>query len=418
MVLPSVPSSLLGAPAGIPRSVLLTATVAAAACLSIPLILQSKGVKSQLSIPSPRIKTLPVISEKESLALPYPLDALPGGRDVETPYGSIRVYEWGPEDGEKVLFVHGISTPCISLGDLGHEFVGKGCRVMLFDLFGRGYSDAPSDLVYDARLYVTQFLLVLASSKLSWTNFNLVGYSLGGGLCVLFSRYFPHQINSLILVASCGLIRPYHVGWKSWLLYSSGLLPDFLVKVLVRRRIRPEIAQPPGAAGGTDIASAEVKKYLPSGDGDSNGGARFDSTSISKFRPDTTVSSVVRWQVDHHDGFVTAFLSTIRNAPIYAPQRDWKALNKILEGRREDRRESALAREAASASGLHAGKILMILGEDDPIVVKEETIEDAHNALGADGVEISVLPGGHEIHITASSRIADAVEAFWRKYPA
>ena len=48
--------------------------------------------------------------------LPYPPDALPGARDVKSPYGSLRVYEWGPESGRKLLLVHGISTPCIALG--------------------------------------------------------------------------------------------------------------------------------------------------------------------------------------------------------------------------------------------------------------------------------------------------------------
>ncbi|KAI1651723.1 alpha/beta-hydrolase [Daldinia loculata] len=412
MGITSIPSDLLGTRAGIFRSVLLTATVATATYLAAGLVLQPKGVKKQLITPSPRTRTLPTLSEEETLTLPYPPDALPGGRDVETPYGSIRVYEWGPEDGERVLFVHGISTPTVSLGDLGHEFVGKGCRVMLFDLFGRGYSDAPSDLVYDERLYVAQFLLVLASSKLSWTTFNLVGYSLGGGLCVLFTRYFPHLVSSLTLVASCGLIRPYHVGWKSRLLYNSGLLPEFLVKILVRRRIRPKAEQPAGVAGSADIASVETKKHLPNGDSDANGGAGFDSTSISKFRPKVTVSSIVGWQVDHHDGFVMAFLSTIRNAPIYAPQQDWVALHKILESRRRSEHD----KEAGPISGLRAGKILMILGEDDPVVVKDETIEDAQNILGYDGVEIAVLPGGHEIPISASSRIASTVEAFWRKH--
>lgn len=65
---------------------------------------------------------------------PLPIDVLPGARDVQTPYGSIRVYEWGPEDGPKVLFVHGITTPCIALGGLGHALVDRGCRVILFDL--------------------------------------------------------------------------------------------------------------------------------------------------------------------------------------------------------------------------------------------------------------------------------------------
>ncbi|KAI8957960.1 alpha/beta-hydrolase [Daldinia sp. FL1419] len=414
MVFTSISSGVFGTQAGIPRTVLLTATVATAAYLSAGLITQSKGVKSQVITPSPRTTSLPKLSEKETLALPYPPDVLPGGRDVETPYGSIRVYEWGPEDGEKVLLAHGISTPSVALGDLGHEFVGRGCRVMLFDLFGRGYSDAPNDLVYDARLYVTQFLLVLASSKLPWTSFNLVGYSLGGGLCVSFARYFPHMVNSLILVAGGGLIRSYHVGWKSRLLYNWGVLPEFLVKTLVRRRIRPKAEQPHGAAGAADIASAETKRHLPNGDSDSNGGAGFDTTSISRFRPNITVSSIVRWQVDHHDGFVTAFLSSIRNAPIYAPQEDWVALNRILEYRRRHENGNG----AGPISGLRAGRVLMILGEDDPVVIKDETIEDAHKVLGYDGVETVVLPGGHEIPISASSGVAGAAEAFWRGYAA
>jgi hypothetical protein len=31
-------------------------------------------------------------------------------------YGTIRVYEWGPEKGRKILFLHGITTPCVALG--------------------------------------------------------------------------------------------------------------------------------------------------------------------------------------------------------------------------------------------------------------------------------------------------------------
>ena len=67
--------------------------------------------------------------------LPYPPDALPGRRDVDTPYGSVRFYEWGPETGERVLLVHGISTPSVALGDLAHELADRGYRVMLFGTF-------------------------------------------------------------------------------------------------------------------------------------------------------------------------------------------------------------------------------------------------------------------------------------------
>jgi hypothetical protein len=83
-------------------------------------------------VPSPREAVLSCMSKEELEKLPYPPDALPGARDVDTPYGSIRVYEWGPEDGRKVLLIHGISTPSLALAPLARKLVKIGCRVMLF----------------------------------------------------------------------------------------------------------------------------------------------------------------------------------------------------------------------------------------------------------------------------------------------
>lgn len=165
--------------------------------------------------------------------LAYPPDALPGGRDVATPYGSVRVFEWGPEDGEPVMLLHGISTPAVALGDLADELVARGQRVLLFDLWGRGWSDAPADLVYDARLYISQMLLVLASSRADWSRFHLVGYSFGGGLAVAFTRYFAHRVASLSLIATAGILRPSHVGFVNRFLYNSGILPEGLVRWIV-----------------------------------------------------------------------------------------------------------------------------------------------------------------------------------------
>ncbi|KAI0125818.1 alpha/beta-hydrolase [Xylariales sp. AK1849] len=386
-----------------PRAVLL-----GAACLSLgvalgPLI--HKRIGQELFTISPKSTTLAKLSGQELEDLPYPPDVLPGGRDVSTPYGCIRVFEWGPEGGEKVLFLHGISTPTIALGDLALELAGRGYRVLLFDLFGRGYSDAPVDLPYDARLYMTQILLVLASSSLSWSDFHLVGYSLGGCLAVSFTRYFPHSVASLTLIAGGGLIRPYHVSWQSKLLYSSGLLPEWLVRRLVRRRIRPA-AEAPKSAGGTDIIAAESKSRQ--GNGDASGGDGFDSASISRHRPGVKLSSVVTWQIDNHDGFIAAFLSTIRNAPIYAPQGDWQILSSILAERRQ-------ASGSERPRGLSRGRVLLVLGKDDPVVVPAETIEDAKRVLGEDGVQYAILDAGHELPITLSTDVADCIDRFSRK---
>lgn len=86
-------------------------------------------------LPSPRATLLGSLSDEENRKLPLPNDNLPGARDVASPYGSLRVYEWGREDGPKVLMVHGITTPSIALGGVAHALADRGCRVMLFDLY-------------------------------------------------------------------------------------------------------------------------------------------------------------------------------------------------------------------------------------------------------------------------------------------
>lgn len=91
--------------------------------------------KRKSIIRSPRETLLPLLIPEEHKSLPYPPDILPGARDIDSPYGSIRVYEWGSEKGRKVLFIHGISTPSLALGAVAHALVEKGCRVMLFDLY-------------------------------------------------------------------------------------------------------------------------------------------------------------------------------------------------------------------------------------------------------------------------------------------
>lgn len=75
------------------------------------------------------------LTRTEQERLPFPPDILPGARDVSSPYGSIRVHEWGPEDGRRVLLVHGISTPGVALYSMADELVKNGCRVMLFGGF-------------------------------------------------------------------------------------------------------------------------------------------------------------------------------------------------------------------------------------------------------------------------------------------
>ncbi|KAF6839212.1 Lipase 1-like protein 1 [Colletotrichum plurivorum] len=373
------------------------AAVASTAYLFLPRsgpVAPIPGKDRRKTAPSPKWTVLPTLSTLARDALPYPPDALPGGRDVDTPYGNLRVYEWGPEDGERVLLLHGIGTPCVALGGVAREFEGRGWRVMTFDFFGRGYSDAPTDLPYDSRLYATQILLALASSPLrGWTGndaFHLLGYSLGGAVAAAFASSHPHLLKSLTLVAPGGLIRSAaHVDWRSRLLYNCTALPESWRRWVVRRRLAPS-----RTTGRGDVPEAEAVDDAEVG---------WDDLRLPGAG---TIGAVVGWQLAKHPGYVRSYMSTIANAPIYdRGDEEWKVLGDVLEARR--------AEDEAGLPGLRKGQVLFVLGERDEIVVPGETVWDARRVLGEDAVEVLVLKAGHEVAVTKGREIVEEVVARW-----
>ena len=343
---------------------------------------------------------------------PYPPDALPGARDVASPYGSIRVYEWGPLSGRKVLFIHGISTPCIAFASLAQHLVDRGCRVMLFDLFGRGYSDTPDPSVHrqDMALWTAQILTVLASSELSWTGsgerFTLVGYSMGGGIGASFTSYFPSLVESLILIAPGGLLRHSRIATSSKLLYSN-LLPTRLVEYFVRRRLRGNTPYTPPSQRKRktppDAAESEVPASHPAL-------ARDSEAPIFPDRPSISVADAVAWQVDTHPGFLPAFISSIRHAPVSDEHERW-----ILIGERCTARRTIAAGAAAEAlPGLDENKVLILLGKHDSVIVADEIDEDATAALGGkENVKVMRLEGGHDVPVVNAKGCCEEIIKFW-----
>lgn len=112
---------------GLPnRAVLgLAASLALASCFYL-----SKSHNSGDKIIESPLSQVLALTQTEQERLSFPPDVVPGARDMSTPYGSIRVHEWGPEDGRRMLLVHGISTPGIALYSVADELVKNGCRVM------------------------------------------------------------------------------------------------------------------------------------------------------------------------------------------------------------------------------------------------------------------------------------------------
>ena len=299
----------------------------------------------------------------------------------------MRVYEFGPVDGEKVLLVHGISTSCITLGRLAHELVARGCRVMLFDLFGRGFSDGVGDLPHDERLYASQMLCVLASSPLSWTGdgaFRLVGYSLGGGIAVRFANSFPRIVSSLVLLAPAGLIRAESFGRLTRFVFASGLVPERLLAVLTKQRLqKPIAAARVDASKKMRVAEAALAE------------AETLTADRSALPLEERVLDYVRWMVLNHEGFVPAFMSCIRFAPLTDQHDFWNDL--------------------AARDG---GTTAMFFAESDELIDAEEYARDGlPRAGGKDKVVWRVLPGSHDFVMTHVSPIMAELDAFWGMTP-
>ncbi|KAI0970233.1 Alpha/Beta hydrolase protein [Xylaria arbuscula] len=337
-------------------------------------------------IPGALTTSVPKLSKDELAKTPYRTDHFPGTRDVVTPYGNIRVYEFGPEEGRKVLLIHGISTSCMTLADIAHSLVEKGCRVMMFDLFGRGYSDAPGDLPYDTRLFVSQILLVLASSPLAWTGrdaFSLIGYSLGGGIAVNFAATFPDMVATLVLLAPAGLIRPENIGRASRLIFTSGLVPERLLAWMTKSRLRSPIddavSKRKVAEDKEDFVDVAVQETID------------PPTQLTPTPFELEVVSFVHWSLDHNKGFVPAMMSTIRHAPLMEQQQYWRSLAKRKPG-----------------------TTAVLIGKDDNLVQREDYEEDALPLIGGeDNVFWRIVPGAHNFPFTHSESALTAIYEFW-----
>jgi pimeloyl-ACP methyl ester carboxylesterase len=230
----------------------------------------------------------------------------------------------------------------------------------------------------------------------------MIGYSLGGGIAASFTAYFPNLVESLVLIAPAGLMRSTHIHWTSKFLYG-GFLPRRLVEYLVWRRLggidasssASQDANEDGKVTATQAAEQETPSH-PALTPDS-------SAQISPRRPSVSIANVVAWQLHHHAGFVASFVSSIQHAPISSQHDIWKAI------------ATSQSQSLPSANRLIEGKVLLLLGKDDTVIIADEMCEDAQSVLGSDALEIRVLDGGHELPVTDAEVVAQTILDFWNQ---
>lgn len=124
--------------------------------------------------------------------------AAAGGRYVRLTDGVTHYDVAGPEDGQRVVLVHGFSVPLYIWDSTSVALSAAGFRVARFDAFGRGYSDRP-DTDYTLDLEVRQIGELLDS--LGWKGpVDLIGLSAGGPVVAAFAGRMPDRVRSVVFV--------------------------------------------------------------------------------------------------------------------------------------------------------------------------------------------------------------------------
>lgn len=115
----------------------------------------------------------------------------------------------GPADGAPVVLVHGYSIPYFLWKDTARQLGEAGFRVIMYDMYGRGYSDRPES-VYNPDLFDSQLLELLDALKIN-DKIYLAGISMGGAVSADFTARHPERVNKLIMISPFGL--PQELGF-------------------------------------------------------------------------------------------------------------------------------------------------------------------------------------------------------------
>ena len=134
-----------------------------------------------------------------------------------------------------------------------------------------------------------------------------------------------------------------------------------------------------------------------------------DNVVLSKKHPNITIENAVSHQVDHHDGFVTAFMSSIRHGPITEQHEDWRRIGRGLT----EQNQNAGSSSDGEGAGWKNGQVLIIVGQHDPIIKTDELVEDATEVLGEGNVEFRYIDAGHEAPIKHGDVVVEYLLEFW-----
>ncbi len=136
-------------------------------------------------------------SERETLEMDDAARRGVSGSFVRLSDGVTHYQLGGPAGGPTLLLIPGFSTPYNGWDPTYDGLTAAGVRVVLYELFGRGWSDRPVAR-YDADFYDRQVLELLNSLGLT-PPVDVGGVSMGGPIAVTFAARHPDRVRRVLL---------------------------------------------------------------------------------------------------------------------------------------------------------------------------------------------------------------------------
>ena len=113
-------------------------------------------------------------------------------------------YQWlGEARGPVIVCIHGLTTPSPVWYGVAEGLTQLGYRVLVYDLYGRGFSDAPRG-AQNGDFFAKQLEDLLEHQGIK-TDVTLMGYSMGGSIATHFTKQHPDRVTRLVLLASGGI---------------------------------------------------------------------------------------------------------------------------------------------------------------------------------------------------------------------
>ena len=143
-------------------------------------------------------------------------------------------YRWvGPVRGPVAVLVHGLASPSVAVEGVAEGLATMGYRVLMYDLYGRGLSDAAPGR-QDRAFFLRQLTDLLVHQKAE-EDLTLVGYSMGGSIVTAFAAENTHQVKRVILLATAG-VQVRESGFSRFC-RTTPILGDWVHAMFAKRRI-------------------------------------------------------------------------------------------------------------------------------------------------------------------------------------